>query len=51
LDAALEAEECALDEAWAVVLAAMRTGNMRNRIKAARLLLRNSAAGRRHWLR
>jgi hypothetical protein len=47
LDAALEAEECALDEAWAVVLAAMRTGNMRRRIRAAGFLLRNTKAGRR----
>jgi hypothetical protein len=49
LDAALEAEECALDEAWEVVLAAMRTGDMRRRIKAAGFVLRNTEAGRRRF--
>jgi hypothetical protein len=49
LDAALEAEECALDDAVAVVFAAMRTGEMRRRIKAAGFLLRNSEAGRRRF--
>jgi hypothetical protein len=49
LDAALEAEELALDEAEEVVLATMRTGDMRSRIKAARFILRNSAAGRRRF--
>ena len=46
LDAALEAEECALDEAWEVVLATMRTGDMRRRIKAAGFVLHNTGAGR-----
>jgi hypothetical protein len=49
LDAALEAEELALDEAWEVVLAAMRTGNMRRRLKAASFILRNTEAGRRYF--
>jgi hypothetical protein len=49
LDAALEAEECVLDDAWEVVLATMRTGNMRRRIKAAGFVLRNTEAGRRRF--
>jgi hypothetical protein len=49
LDAALETEECALDEAWEVLLAAMRTRNIRSRIKAARFILRNTEAGRRRF--
>jgi hypothetical protein len=49
LDAALEAEALALDEAWEVVLAAMRTGNMRRRSKAAGFVLRNTEAGRRRF--
>jgi hypothetical protein len=47
LDAALEAEELALDEALEVVLATMRTWNMRRRVKAEGFLLRNTEAGRR----
>jgi hypothetical protein len=50
LDAALEAEERALDEAWEGVLATMRTGNMRRRIKAASFVLRNTDAGRRRFV-
>ena len=50
LDGALEAEECALDEAWEVVLATMRTGDMRRRIKAAGFVLRNTQAGRRRFV-
>jgi hypothetical protein len=49
LDAGLEAAELALDEAEEVILAALRTGDMRSRIKAARFILRNSAAGRRRF--
>jgi hypothetical protein len=49
LDPALAAEEYALDEAWAVVLATMRTGDMRRRIRAAAFLVRNTEAGRRRF--
>jgi hypothetical protein len=47
LDAALEAEERTLDAAETVMLAAIRTGDMRRRIRAAGLFLRATAAGRR----
>jgi hypothetical protein len=47
LDAALEDEERALDEAEAVMLAAIRAGDMRQRIRAAGLYLRATAGGRR----
>jgi hypothetical protein len=47
LDAALEAEERALGEAEAVVVAAIRAGDMSRRIRAAGLFLRATAAGRR----
>jgi hypothetical protein len=47
MDAALEAEELALDLAEAIVRDTLRGGDMRKRIKAAGFLLRNSAAGRR----
>jgi hypothetical protein len=46
IDAALEVEERALDEAEAVLLEAVRTGDMRRRIRAAGLFLRSTAAGR-----
>jgi hypothetical protein len=44
LDAALEAEERALGEAEAAVLAAIRTGDTRRRIKPPGLFLRMTAA-------
>ena len=47
VDAALSVEERALDEALAVLFEAMRTGDMRRRIRAAGLFLRSTAAGRR----
>jgi hypothetical protein len=47
MDAALEATERALDEAEAIVLEAMRTGDMGRRIRAAGFLLRARATGRR----
>jgi hypothetical protein len=47
MDAALEAEEQALDEAEALLFEAMRGGDMRRRIKAAGFFLRATAAGRR----
>jgi hypothetical protein len=47
LDAALEAEERALDEAEAAMRTAIRTGDMRRRIRAAGLFLRATPAGRR----
>jgi hypothetical protein len=47
MDAALEAEELALDEAEAIVRDTLRGDDMRKRIRAAGFLLRNSAAGRR----
>jgi len=49
LDAAQEVEERALDEAFEVLLATMRTGDMRRRIGAAGFLLRNTEAGRRRF--
>jgi hypothetical protein len=47
MDAALEAEERALDDAEAMVLEALRGGDMRRRIRAAGFFLRATAAGRR----
>jgi hypothetical protein len=47
IDAALEVEELALDEAEAVLLEAVMAGDMRRRIRAAGLFLRSTAAGRR----
>ena len=47
MDAALEAEERALDEAEAMVFAALRDGEMPRRIRAAGFVLRATAAGRR----
>jgi hypothetical protein len=47
LDAALEAEALVLDEAEAVLLEAMRVGDLRRRIMAAGLFLRATTAGRR----
>jgi hypothetical protein len=47
MDAALEAEERVIDEAEAVLLEAMRGGDMRRRIRAAGLFLRATATGRR----
>ena len=47
VDAALEVEERALDEAEAVLLEAMRGGDLRRRVRAAGLFLRSTAAGRR----
>jgi hypothetical protein len=47
LDAALEAEERRIDEAQAVVLAVMRGGDPVQRIRAAGLFLRATAARRR----
>ena len=49
LDAALEAEEQLLDEAQALLLKAIRGGDMRRRIRAAGLFLR--ATGRRRGFR
>jgi hypothetical protein len=46
LDAALEAEERKIDEAQAVVLAAMRGGDPALRIRAAGFFLRATAARR-----
>jgi hypothetical protein len=51
LDAALEAEEQALEEAQALLLKAIRGGDMRRRIRAAGLFLRATAAGRRRGFR
>jgi hypothetical protein len=47
LDAAIEAEEAAIDQAQGVLIKAMRVGAMPRRIKAASLFLRAAAAGRR----
>lgn len=47
IDAALEAEEQALDGAEALLFEAMRAGDKRWRIRAAGLFLRATAAGRR----
>jgi hypothetical protein len=47
LDAALEAEELVVEEAEALLLGAMRGGDVRRRIRAAGLFLRATAAGRR----
>jgi hypothetical protein len=47
IDAALEAAERVLDEAEALLLEAMRAGDMRRRIRAAGLFLRATSAGRR----
>ena len=47
LDAALEAEEQALDAAQTALIDAMRIGEMSRRIRAAGILLRLSEAGRR----
>ena len=50
LEAALEAEEQALDEAEEVLREALRCDNMGRRIAAAGHILRNSpAAKRRNW--
>ena len=51
LDAALEAEEQALEEAQALLFKAIRGGDMRRRIRAAGLFLRATAAGRRRGFR
>ena len=51
MDAALEAEERALDEAEALLLEAMSVGDMRQRIRAAGLFLRTTATGRRRGFR
>jgi hypothetical protein len=47
MDAAFEAVERSLDEAEAIVLDAIETGDARQRIAAASYLLRNTEAGRR----
>jgi hypothetical protein len=47
IDAALEVEEEMVDEAQALLFAAMRGGDMRRRIRAAGFFLRATAAGRR----
>ena len=47
IDAALEAQERALDEAEALLFEAMEFGDMQRRIRAAGLFLRVTAAGRR----
>jgi hypothetical protein len=47
IDAALEVEEAMVDEAQALLFAAMRGGDMRRRIRAAGFFLRATAAGRR----
>jgi hypothetical protein len=47
IDAALEAEERVVEEAEALLFAAMRGGDMRRRIRAAGFFLRATAAGRR----
>ena len=47
IDAALEAEEMAIEEAQALLFKALRGGDMRRRIRAAGLFLRATAAGRR----
>jgi hypothetical protein len=47
MDAALEAEERVVEEAEAVLLKAMRVGDMRRRIRAAGLFLRATVQGRR----
>jgi hypothetical protein len=47
LDAALEAEERVIDEAEALLLKAVRVGDLSQRIRAAALFLRATAAGRR----
>ena len=47
IDAALEVEEEVVDEAQALLLEAVRGGDMRRRIRAAGLFLRATAAGRR----
>ncbi len=47
IDAALEAEERLLDEAQALLFAAIRGGEMSRRIRAAGLFLRATAQGRR----
>ena len=51
LDAALEAEERVVDEAEALLLEAIRGGDMRLRIRAAGLFLRATATGRRRGFR
>jgi hypothetical protein len=51
IDAALEAEEQALDQAEALLREAMRGGDMRWRIRAAGLFLRATATGRRRGFR
>ena len=51
IDAALEAEEQVLEEAQALLLEAVRGGDMRRRIRAAGLFLRATAAGRRRGFR
>ena len=47
MDAALEAEEQRIEEAQALLFAALRGGDMRRRIRAAGLFLRATAQGRR----
>jgi hypothetical protein len=47
IDAALEVEEEMVEEAEALLFAAMRAGDMRRRIRAAGLFLRATAQGRR----
>ena len=47
IDAAQEAEELVVEEAEALLFAAMRAGDMRRRIRAAGLFLRATAQGRR----
>jgi hypothetical protein len=47
IDAALEAEEMAIEEAQALLFKALRGGDMRRRIRAAGLFLRATAQGRR----
>jgi hypothetical protein len=51
IDAALEAEEQALDQAEALLREAMEAEDMRWRIRAAGLFLRATAAGRRRGFR
>ena len=47
LDAAIEIEEQAIEEAQALLFKALRGGDMRRRIRAAGLFLRATAEGRR----
>jgi hypothetical protein len=47
IEAGLEAEEQAIDEATAVLLDALKTGDQAARLLAAKVLLTQSSAGRR----